>query len=156
MSTLRFLEARIPPPVVGLAVGALMWGMSRIGPILDFPWAVRASAAVVLALLGGAISVAGVVSFSRARTTVNPLKPETATALVASGIYRWTRNPMYLGFSMALLGWGVFLASPWGVLGPVIFVLYMNRFQIAPEERALEKLFGSSYLAYQSRVRRWL
>jgi len=156
MSTLRFLEARIPPPVIGVVVAALMWALSRMGPVFDIPWAIRVLAAVVFALLGGTICVAGVVSFARAKTTVNPLKPETATALVASGVYRWTRNPMYLGFLMVLLGWTVFLASPWGVLGPVIFVFYMNRFQIAPEERALEQLFGSSYVAYRSKVRRWL
>jgi protein-S-isoprenylcysteine O-methyltransferase Ste14 len=156
MSTPSFLEARIPPPLVGVAAGALMWGLSRLGPVLDVSLAVRASVAVALTLLGGAISIAGVVSFARAKTTVNPLKPETASALVASGIYRWTRNPMYLGLLTVLLGWAAFLASPWGVLGPVIFVLYLNRFQIAPEERALERLFGASFVAYKSKVRRWL
>ena len=154
--TLRFLEARVPPPIVGVVAGALMWALSRPGPLVDLPWAFRVSVAVALALLGGAITIAGAVSFGRARTTVNPLKPETASSLVVSGIYRRTRNPMYVGFLMVLLGWAVFLASPWGLLGPALFVLYMNRFQIAPEERALEKLFGASFTAYRSKVRRWL
>jgi len=156
MSTLSFLEVKIPPPLVGVAAGVLMWGLSRLGPVFDVSPAVRVSVAVALALLGGAVAIAGVVSFARAKTTVNPLKPETASALVASGIYRWTRNPMYLGLLTVLLGWAAFLASPWGVLGPVMFVLYMNHFQIAPEERALEKLFGASFVAYKSKVRRWL
>lgn len=156
MNVLRFLEARIPPPIVGIAVAALMWAASGVEPILAIPAAVRVSVAVALALLGGAISIAGVVSFARAKTTVNPLKPETASALVVSGIYRHTRNPMYLGFLTVLLGWTAFLASPWGALGPVLFVLYINRFQIAPEERVLESLFGPSFVAYRSKVGRWL
>ena len=95
-------------------------------------------------------------SFRRARTTVNPLKPESASALVISGIYRHTRNPMYLGFAIILLGWCVLLGSAWAVLGVAGFVLYIGRFQIRPEERALRELFGAEFDAFCSRVRRWV
>ena len=100
--------------------------------------------------------LAGGISFRRARTTVNPLKPEAASALVTSGIYRYTRNPMYVGFALWLLAWGLYLASPLVLLGVLGFVLYMNRLQIAPEERALGRLFGADFAAYRQRVRRWL
>ena len=76
--------------------------------------------------------------------------------MVSTGIYRVTRNPMYLGLSLVLVAWAVFLSSAWALLGVAAFVLYMDRLQIAPEERALSKLFGSEYTAYRAKVRRWL
>jgi protein-S-isoprenylcysteine O-methyltransferase Ste14 len=84
------------------------------------------------------------------------LKPETSTSLVASGLYRWTRNPMYLGFLTVLLGLGVFLSNPLALAPIPLFVLYMTRFQIRPEEKALEARFGADFAAYKSRVRRWI
>ena len=84
------------------------------------------------------------------------MKPQTTSSLVCSGIYRVTRNPMYLGLVFVLVAWAVFLSSAWALLGPMAFALYMNRFQIAPEERVLSSMFGASYSDYLSRVRRWL
>jgi len=92
----------------------------------------------------------------KADTTLNPIKPDTATALVTSGIYRHTRNPMYLGMAVWLLAWSAWLGTPAGLVGAPLFVLYMNRFQVGPEERALHSLFGAEFDAYRSRVRRWL
>ena len=106
--------------------------------------------------LGIFFCIAGVVSFRRAKTTVNPLKPEAATALVSSGIYGISRNPMYVGFALFLLAWVVYLSSPWLSTGIVGFVLYMNQFQIEPEERALKEIFGPEFISYQAKVRRWL
>ncbi|MGC4009559.1 MAG: isoprenylcysteine carboxylmethyltransferase family protein [Pseudomonas sp.] len=146
-----WLEHRIPPPLVAIITGLLMWLAVR--PI-------TAPAAVWLALLvalgGVAVCLAGVASFRRARTTVNPLKPESASSLVVSGIYRHTRNPMYLGFAIVLLGWCVFLGSALAVVGVALFVLYIGRFQIHPEERALRELFGAEFDAFCGRVRRWV
>jgi protein-S-isoprenylcysteine O-methyltransferase Ste14 len=107
-------------------------------------------------LVGIGFSVGGVLAFRRARTTLNPTKPEQASSLVRSGVYRVTRNPMYVGLLCVLVAWAVFLSSAWALLGPLIFVLYIGRFQIAPEERALAKLFGSEFADYQAKVRRWL
>ncbi|MDF1628399.1 MAG: isoprenylcysteine carboxylmethyltransferase family protein [Alcanivoracaceae bacterium] len=116
----------------------------------------RLVVAVVLVLMGAGVSLAGVVSFRRARTTVNPLKPEKTSSLVCSGIYRITRNPMYLGFLLVLIGWAVMLGSAFAALGPVLFVSYISRFQIVPEERVLASLFGDEFSAYRAKVRRWL
>ena len=150
------LEARIPPPVVGLLMGAVAWlASSAMGPTtIAFP--IRLGVAIALALVGLAIAGAGVRAVRRASTTLNPIKPETATALVTAGIYRHTRNPMYLGMAAWLLAWSAWLGTPLGLIGAPLFVLYMNRFQIAPEERALARLFGADFTAYQARVRRWL
>jgi protein-S-isoprenylcysteine O-methyltransferase Ste14 len=150
------LELKIPPPAVAAAVAVAMWGTSRLAPLLQVPSALRLAAAAAIGLVGIGFSAAGVLAFRRARTTVNPTTPEKATALVSSGAYRITRNPMYVGLAWVLVAWAVFLSSGWALLGVVAFVLYIGRFQIAPEERALAQLFGSEYAAYRARVRRWL
>jgi protein-S-isoprenylcysteine O-methyltransferase Ste14 len=150
------LELKIPPVALMLLIALAMWGLSLATPSVDLPFVVRASAATVLIVAGASISAAGVVSFRRARTTVNPTKPDSTSALVSSGIYGLTRNPMYLGFLLVLVGWAAFLSNAAALVGPVAFVLYMNRFQISPEERALSALFGAEFSAYKSRVRRWL
>jgi protein-S-isoprenylcysteine O-methyltransferase Ste14 len=113
-------------------------------------------AAATIALVGAAFTIAGIVSFRRAKTTVSPLKPESASSLVSSGVYTITRNPMYVGLLSLLVAWTVFLSSPLALVGPLAFFLYIGRFQIAPEERALSNLFGSEYANYRARVRRWL
>jgi protein-S-isoprenylcysteine O-methyltransferase Ste14 len=150
------LENRIPPPLVGLIMGAVAWLASGASAPTGIAFPVRLAAAIGLALLGLAISFAGVRAVRRAQTTLNPLKPESATALVTHGIYSYTRNPMYLGMATWLLAWSAWLGTPMGLIGAPLFVLYMNRFQIGPEERALRQLFGAEFGAYQSRVRRWL
>jgi protein-S-isoprenylcysteine O-methyltransferase Ste14 len=154
---MRFLELRIPPPLVGLIVAGAMWAIaSSLPPLLPLPAPLRLPAALILTLAGAAIALSGVVSFRRARTTVNPLKPETSTSLVSSGIYRITRNPMYLGMLAVLLAWAAYLPSVLALLGPAAFSLYITRFQIIPEERALHSLFGTPFVEYTQKVRRWL
>jgi protein-S-isoprenylcysteine O-methyltransferase Ste14 len=83
-------------------------------------------------------------------------QPAAASSLVTGGIYRWTRNPMYLGMALALAGWGLYLGN-FGALALVgLFVMYIDRYQIDPEERALTARFGDAFAAYRRRVRRWL
>lgn len=120
------------------------------------PVPARRGAAGALILLGAVVALAGVVAFRRHKTTVNPFKPEQSTSLVATGVYRLSRNPMYLGLLLALMGWSAFLANWASALVLPAFVAYMNRFQIQPEERALTERFGSQFLAYTKSVRRWL
>lgn len=151
-----WLALKVPPPLVMLGVALLMWLAALAFPGLAWDMAARTACAVVLAAFGTGIAVAGVVSFVKARTTVNPLKPGTASSLVTTGLYRLTRNPMYLGDLVVLIGWAVFLCNAVSFLLVPIFVLYINRFQIGPEEKALSGLFGAGYAAYQSTVRRWL
>ena len=153
---MKSLELKVPPPLVTAIVAAAMWGVSRITPRLDVATAYRVWAGLAIAAAGGVFSVAGVVAFRRARTTVNPTQPESASALVSSGVCRITRNPMYLGLLFILIGWAAFLAAPVALLGPLVFGLYMGRFQIAPEEAALTKRFGTEYAEYKAKVRRWL
>lgn len=147
---------RIPPDITFLILGGLMWATARAVPGLGFSLPARTGGAIGLAGVGAAIALLGVASFRRAKTTVNPLQPAAASALVVSGIYRLTRNPMYLGLLLVLLGWAVFLANTLAFVFPAIYVPLMNRLQIIPEETALAAKFGAGFSAYQSRVRRWL
>ena len=150
------LELKIPPPVVGLACAAAMWFLSSVTPTLDIPSATRIAGSIVIALIGAAFDLAGLARCLRAKTTVNPLKPAKTTALVTSGVYRITRNPMYVGMLLLLMAWALFLAAPLAIAGPLLFFAWIDRFQIAPEERVLERLFGDDYAAYRQQVRRWL
>lgn len=153
---MKSLELKIPPVALVFVFAVAMWLVSVVAPTFQFSLPSRHLLALILALGGIGVILSGVVSFRRAKTTVNPLKPETATVLVDSGVYRFTRNPMYLGFLIVLLGWAMFLANVLSALILVGFVSYMNRFQIIPEEKALSTRFGSAFTIYSKRVRRWL
>ncbi|HTH78415.1 MAG TPA: isoprenylcysteine carboxylmethyltransferase family protein [Ramlibacter sp.] len=153
---MKALEHKVPPPVVAVTVGAIMWGLSLPG-VAALPRSHAGTAVgIVIAALGVAAAVLGNIAFRRARTTVNPFEPETASSLVTSGIYRVTRNPMYVGMLLVLVGWAVFLANGLAVIAIALFPAYITRFQIKPEERALMALFGEQYASYSSHVRRWL
>ncbi len=150
------MALKIPPLILVVIAAFLMWGLAQLMPAWGFDMLWAKAFALELGLVGLGVSALGIVAFRQARTTVNPLAPELASALVVAGIYRYTRNPMYLGFLILLLGWAVYLenAAPFLVLP--LFVLYMTRFQIQPEERALETLFGQEFVAYKQAVRRWI
>lgn len=152
---MRSLELLIPPVALVAIVAIAMALTAYVVPAaVSVPPKLWLAAGLVLA--GGGVAMAGVVAFRRQKTTVNPLTPERASALVNTGIYRRSRNPMYLGFLLALLGFAVFLANWVAALWLPLFVLYMNRFQIQPEERALTALFGQQFVDYCQSVRRWL
>lgn len=154
--TLHALELKIPPPLVALCIALAMWLTSRIVGPIDVPHLLRIGAALAFLLVGLGFDVAGLVSFMRARTTVNPLRPAATSALVVSGVYRFTRNPMYLGLLLVLVAWATFLANGVAYLLAPLFVLYIGRFQIVPEERMLADKFGADFAAYRARVHRWL
>jgi protein-S-isoprenylcysteine O-methyltransferase Ste14 len=146
----------LPPVALFLIVALLMWVVASWLPSWRIALPGRTVAAVLLLLLAGAIGIAGVRTFGRARTTVDPLRPERASALVTSGIYRRTRNPMYVALAIALLAWALWLQHPLALSGMAVFVAWMDRFQIAREERALRAAFGAEFERYCSEVRRWL
>ena len=149
------LEARLPPPLVAAVVGLAMWGGARLlgsaPPGAAREWIARGLGAValVLALLAGR-------SFLRAGTTLDPHRPEKTSSLVEHGLYRHSRNPMYLAMALGLLAWAIHLGTPWVLLGPLAFVAYVTRFQIRPEERVMAEKFGDRYSEYCRRTRRWL
>ena len=149
------LELKVPPPAAALLVAVAMWLVASRTDALSFALPERRALSMVLAALGIAVSAAGTWSFWRARTTVNPTRPEAASSLVATGIFRITRNPMYLGLFLVLAGWAAHLANAAALAGPLLFALYITRFQILPEERVLAAKFGPDFEAYKLRTRRW-
>jgi len=153
---MNFIENKIPPPLVALIFAVLMWLVSPSEPNVALSLTVQVSIIAVLVLLGMGFSVAGLRSFKVSGTTINPLKPETASALVTAGVYQITRNPMYVGFVVLLMAWATYLGSFASLLCIVFFMAYIQRFQIVPEERALLSLFGQEFETYMSSVRRWL
>ena len=153
---MRSLELKVPPPAVALVIAVLMWLLSLAAPALGFAIPARFLLVIIFAVAGIAVSIAGVAAFARAKTTINPTTPEKSSSLVNGGIYKVTRNPMYLGLLLVLTSWAISLSNPLPFLLLPVYMLYINRFQIAPEERALTSLFGRDFAAYQSRVRRWI
>ncbi|REG82898.1 methyltransferase family protein [Marinomonas pollencensis] len=147
------LDLKIPPLVVfAIAVVSMLalsgFHFSAAGWSLALSYAIWLPAAL--------IAVSAVFSFSQLKTTVNPHKPGKASSLVVSGVFKYTRNPMYLALTMILIGSLFWLDTFLAVLPIVCFVCYLSQFQIKPEEAILRKKFGEEYLAYCARVRRWL
>jgi protein-S-isoprenylcysteine O-methyltransferase Ste14 len=150
------LELKIPPVAVVLCTALLMWVVARFLPVGNAQLPARIFFAITCAAVGVVTSGLGVMAFRRARTTVNPTKPGATSLLVHSGVYSLTRNPMYLGFLLILCGWAILLSNALVFPFLPVFILYMNRFQIQPEERTLTETFGAMFTGYTARVRRWI
>jgi protein-S-isoprenylcysteine O-methyltransferase Ste14 len=153
---LKMLETKIPPPLVALAFALLIWICADYLPRTEIGGVPKTIIVTLLVVIGVIFDLSGLVNFLRKRTTINPMRPHNASALVKTGIYRITRNPMYVGLAFNLSAWCIYLDSPFALVGVAGFILYINAFQILPEERTLIKLFGDEYREYQSRVPRWL
>ena len=153
---MHLLELKVPPPIVALVCAMLMYGAVRLAPEWHWNWSGSDLLGAGVALIGIALDLVGVVAFWRAKTTVNPLAPSSTSTIVQSGIYRYTRNPMYLGMLLILSGFALYLAHPLPFLLLPVFWAYITRFQIIPEEHMLATRFGPEYSAYASRVRRWI
>ena len=150
------LELKLPPPLVALTLAALMWLVSLLFPVADLKIPESGIASGLSALVGLGIALSGALQFWVADTTINPHSPDKTAHLVDTGIYRLSRNPMYLGLLLLLLGAAIYLRNVLSLLALPAFVIYMNRFQILPEERQMQKQFGPTYEAYTAQVRRWI
>ncbi|MGI9271948.1 MAG: methyltransferase family protein [Woeseiaceae bacterium] len=150
------MKNKVPPPILLLLFGAAMWfvAKSEFAYPVSIPYALII--AIVIAVIGVSIAVLALRRFSAAETTVNPLKPDTATSLVQSGIFSKSRNPMYVGLVMDLVAWSVWLQSLGNIVLLLVFIVVLNEWQIKPEEAAMRKLFGDEYADYCKKVRRWL
>jgi protein-S-isoprenylcysteine O-methyltransferase Ste14 len=150
------LELKIPPLLLVALFALAMWLQASLTPALSFSWPGQTLLAGVLALFACSIVGAGVLAFRRAQTTVDPRTPSASSSVVGHGIYGYTRNPMYVGFAGLLLALAVLLGNLLALLWLPLFVAYINRYQIIPEERALQAKFAAEYSAYKARVRRWI
>ena len=148
-----WLFLRVPPVALFAFFAALMWFLPGVFTVvIPGVWMV----ATLLASVGSAFCIAGVLEFRNAKTTVNPTNPQASTVLVVRGVYRWTRNPMYLGFAFLLLAFAMWLGKMSAMLMVLLFMAYLQHFQIRPEEDALHVRFGTSFDTYCQQVRRWL
>ncbi|MGF6148850.1 Putative protein-S-isoprenylcysteine methyltransferase [Kingella potus] len=147
------MKLKIPPVVIMLLCGVLMYFVSVIFPmpLPTLPWL-----AAVFFIIGLAVIGAGVLAFRRHRTTVNPHTPDKSRLIVADGIYRFSRNPMYLGMALILAAWALWLSQAAVWLGVAVFVMLITRLQIRPEEQILSEHFGEAYRQYCRQTRRWL
>ncbi len=153
---MQALELKIPPPLLYIICMLLMYVIRLLVPVcaVALPFSEWIVSGCVLA--AGCFGLSGVYEFKKAKTTVHPVKMEGVTAIVDSGAYRFTRNPMYLGLLLLLFGFGYWQQNLLSLAVCVGFVVYMNRFQIKPEERFLKQEFGKAYSDYKARVRRWI
>lgn len=150
------LKTKVPPPVYMLIMACMMWLLDKFLPLykwLNSPWNKLGLIIIGIAVL---LDICSLLLFFRAKTTPNPMKPSSTSHLVTSGLYRYSRNPMYLGLLVMLIGWGLYLGS----LSPLsmlpLFIWLLTKQQIEPEEIILMDKFGLEYKYYQQRVRRWI
>lgn len=153
---MTWLDHKIPPPVIALLCALLAWVVARFAPTFMYALPARIPIAVVLATAGVLLALSGMAAFRNVDTTVNPLSPDQASSIVRNGPFQFTRNPMYLGMALVLVGFCAYFANPLSVLAVVVFVAYITRFQIIPEERILLMKFGEPFAEYMRSVRRWI
>lgn len=150
------MNTRLPPPAVLLIAAALVWLVDRSLPALRVSIPGLDVAAGLLAITSAVLMGMAAVRFAARHTTINPIHPERASHLIVGGVYACSRNPIYLGDAMLLIAWTLWLGNPAGLIITPVFVAFITRFQIRPEERALAATFGERYRAYCRSVRRWI
>ena len=150
------LSLKIPPPVQAIIFGVLMWVVARQVTGGQIQFELQLPVAILIAVAGVALVVTSMLKFRRASTTIDPFHPEEASNLVDSGVFRFSRNPMYVSLLLVLIGWFIWLGSLYNLAVLALFVSYITVFQIKPEEAAMKSLFGEKYDQYRSKVRRWI
>ena len=150
------LALKVPPVAQVIITAAAMYGVSKMVPALTFSLNGSTALAVGLGVMGLSLGIMGVTQFRIAQTTPNPQALEQVSSLVTSGVYQYSRNPMYVGLVLILLGWAFYLSHFLAFVLLPIFILYMTRFQIQPEERMMAQKFGKTYQDYLNKVRRWI
>ncbi len=150
------MKLLVPPPVVALICVVLVWFAARSLPAANFDFGLRVHLALLICVVGAIINFIAVGLFVRKKTTISPVAPQNAEALVVTGIYRFTRNPMYLGMALLIAAIGMWLGNYMLIPAVILFVWYITRFQIKPEEAVLREKFGEPYDEYRNQARRWI
>ena len=150
------MKLKIPPAVQTLIFAAFMWLINQYSSIGNFSFIHQKTLATIVFIIGSFIAVIAVVQFISAKTTSDPMHPSKAAQLVTNGIYNYSRNPMYLAILVVLISWMLVLGNFFNLIIVGIFIWYITKFQIKPEEEALIKLFGNKYVDYCNHVRRWI
>ena len=145
---------KIPPPILVIILTSLVYFSSTKLELIYLPY--RQIVSVTILIIGLIVIVSPVVDFIKSKTTINPVKFKNVNRLVTTGIYRYSRNPMYLGMILIIISTTVYYLNFLSVFSPLIFYIWINKFQINREEIFLEDKFGSEYLKYKSKTRRWI
>ena len=148
------MKKRIPPPLIAMLCVLIIFLSKSIFP--SFVFSYKLQLGIFVSTIGFLLLIISIKSFIDNKTTINPLNLKKSTYLVTSGVFRFSRNPMYLGMLLFLLGAAIILNIIGGLIISILFIFYMNFFQIIPEEKALENLFGKNYRNYRKTVRRWI
>lgn len=149
------MKLKVPPVFVFLFFALSMYLLAKWLPVGYFDFFGRIYLMSGLLFVAVGILLISLFQFFRAKTSVDPMKPSKVSTLVTHGLYKYSRNPMYLAMLLFLLAWGIWLGNAFNTLLAALFVGYMNRFQVLPEEEALLKAFGKEYQQYLAKVRRW-
>ena len=150
------LDLKIPPPIVAILCGLGIVYLPDLFGFEAFEIPLQGWVAGIVIVFGLSFDLMGLLEFRKHATTISPLSPNKSALVVSSGIYRITRNPMYLGLAIVLVGVTIAFGSAIGLLMVLVFVLYITRFQIKPEERILEAKFGEAFVDYKAKVKRWI
>ncbi len=151
---MRFLRNKIPPPIVAIVFGFLIYFSSGVLGEIEIPK--KEYFSIFFVILGVLVTFISARSFRLKETTVNPMTPNKTTSLVTDGLFRVSRNPMYLGLSFILISLAIYKGLILGMIFVPIFMFYITVFQIIPEEEAMLELFGDDYREYSNKVRRWI
>jgi protein-S-isoprenylcysteine O-methyltransferase Ste14 len=148
------IKTKFPPPLVALTFGFLINYTKNIFPKIEIKNENFFGSIMIIS--GFIIILSAIILFKKYKTTITPLNPSNATKLITGGIYKFSRNPMYLGLLLVLLGISFMINIIGGFLLIPLFILYLNLFQIIPEENAMVDLFKDEFLDYKKNVRRWI
>ena len=148
------IKTKIPPPLVALTFGFLINYSKNIFPKIEIGWGDAFGS--IMIIIGLIIILSAIIQFKKYKTTITPLNPFKATKLIVNGIYKFSRNPMYLGLLLILFGISIIQNPIGGLLFVPSFILYINHFQIIPEESAMLDLFKDDFLKYKENIRRWI
>ena len=150
------MKLKVPPAVVTAICAGLMWSIDHFLRFADIAIPFYQWIAGLLAAVGIGLGISGLLQFFTSGASIDPHKPAKTNSLVTSGVYRFSRNPMYLGLFCMLLAYTIALQNVLSLLALPLFVWYMNRYQIKPEEEVLLKKFGNEFRQYMEEVRRWI
>ena len=153
---MHWLERKIIPPFQVLILGTVEWWLHRSIGFLHYHFGFEYLLSRILLVIALVLVVASIYPFWRHKTTVNPVKLGDTSSLITTGMFGFSRNPIYVADALVLVAWTVYLGFWGGLILVPVFIAYITRFQIMPEERVLAEKFGAQYSAYCAGVRRWL
>ena len=145
---------KIPPPILVLILVVSSFLSSKKIDVIHIPHQTLVS--ILILLIGILILIIPVTKFIKYKTTIDPIEFKKVNKLVTSGIYKYSRNPMYLGLLLIVISSSILYLNIYSVSTPIFFYYWINRFQIQREEVFLTEKFGKEYLSYKTKTRRWI